>query len=90
MNQGLFSCGVFIDLQEAFDTVDHNILLDQLNHYGFRGTITVKTDSLSILIIVWNKPRSDRTYQSKPTSDVVLPKDLYLAHCFFIVCLWEA
>ena len=52
MNQGLFSCGVFIDLQEAFDTVDHNILLDQLNHYGFRGTITVKTDSLSILIIV--------------------------------------
>ena len=31
-----FICGVSVNLQKAFDTVDHNILLHKHSHYGIR------------------------------------------------------
>ena len=34
-----FVYGVFTDLQKVFDTVDHNILLEKIHHYGIREII---------------------------------------------------
>ena len=36
-DSGKYASGVFFDLQKAFDTVNHDILLKKLNHYGIRG-----------------------------------------------------
>jgi len=37
LDSGHYSCGIFIDLQKACNTVDHNILLKKLSFYGNRG-----------------------------------------------------
>ena len=54
-------CGVFVDLQKAFDTVGHQILLAKLNHYGIRR---VSNDWLKSYLSDCNQYVSRNGYKS--------------------------
>ena len=81
LDKGQFACGVFVDLQKAFDTVDHEILCHKLSYYGVRGNANL-----------WFRSYLFNQYQFvsiagsnsllKLIKHGVSPKDLYLGRCY--------
>ena len=39
LDRGEYVCGIFVDLEKAFDTVHHDILCEKLEYYGLRGNV---------------------------------------------------
>ena len=53
MVNNLFSCGINYRLEKAFDRVDHNILPNNLSHYGARGIIHHWFSMLFVLLTIF-------------------------------------
>ena len=76
-----FSIAIFIDLSKAFDTVNHDILLEKLYFYGIRGQVYTWFKS-------YLSNRSQKTslmikYPKQHLLIVEYHKDLYLVQfCF--------
>ena len=66
---------VSLTLKKTLDTVDHDILIDKLNHHGFRGIIN---DWFSSYL----KYRPQTTQVRLHFLGVVFHKDQFLDHCF--------
>ena len=39
LDKGNIGCGIFVDLQKVFDTVEHDIFLAKFEHHGIRGMV---------------------------------------------------
>lgn len=57
IDQNKITAGVFLDLSKAFDTLDHKILFDKLEHYGICGLALQWLGSKVISLIVSNSFR---------------------------------
>ena len=60
-----FACGLFFDLQKAFDTVSYDILLKKLKYYGTRGITnswlqSYLNDRMQLTLV--NKCQSSKKY----------------------------
>ena len=83
IDNGEISCGEFLDLQKAFDTADHEILLSKLEHYGihsvplkwFKTFLTQRHQYVSI----------KRSISETLTNDHGVPKGSVLGPLLFLI-----
>ena len=83
----IFSCGIFIDLKKAFDTVDDDILLRKLEHCGIRVIPNSWVASAHILKIDGKQHKSAHISLKLRLVPVVFHRVLYWVLCCFCYTL---
>ena len=78
-DDGEIVCGVFIDLQKAFDTVNHEIFLEKLKYYGIRSK---QNDWFQSFLTNRKQYMSMEGFFSQ-TKNVVFRQTLLWGLCFF-------
>ena len=83
LDDGNIGCGVSVDLQKAFDIVDHQILLAKLNHYGICG---VSNDWFKSYLSNHNQYVSTNCFDSGLTSiNCSIPQGSVLGPLLFLL-----
>ena len=83
LDAGYFACGIFIDFQKAFDTVNHQILIKKLEYYGIRGRAN---DWLSSYLTNRSQHTSHMGYTSKSEKMVHgVPQGSVLGPLLFLI-----
>lgn len=83
LNNGEYAIGIYLDLRKAFDTVNHQILLTKLEHYGFRGHVNKFITSYLTNRWQFTELNSKRSKLHKITIGV--PQGSVLGPLFFLI-----